>query len=438
MVFPRQTAGRVSLLLCYYIITAISLHGQTTKTQAPVVYEDQNDFRRVVVKKGDTFSGLLQRVGVSYREIYKISNALKPYFNADTVRPGQKMYYRLSGKNNPIISEFRVDLGQKEARYIAADNVARLTGKTVVKVFSPQILKVGALKKERKTQASLVNELFSWRIEHDKGLQEDDDVMLYSDHYEDEYGQFVKGGLVRYMAVRTGGKVYECYLFEGEYFDPKGVPLKSSLFELPMKVKVSISSPFGWRTHPLTWRRDFHPAVDLRAPLGTPVYAAADGRVVEASFDRWLGKHIIIKHKGGFFSLYAHLGNYADNLKIDGTVVQGQEIGQVGDTGVTTGPHLHFAILRNKEPIDPRKYWSLAAVKPLSKHKKEEFFVLKTATDQEMLEQGISAGRFVAFKPVPSKVVPITEEKESQTDPKSAESVVEDTAQDDAILEQLS
>lgn len=447
MVATKHFAGRLFCLWLYFVSMIASVSGQTTKTQAPVVYEDQNDFRRLVVKQGDTFSGIFQNIGLSYREILNISNVLKPHFNANAMYPGQKIYYRTSGKKYPIISELRVDLGKKEARYVAADNAVRLTGKAIVKVFSPQIATVGALKDERRVQASLVDELFSSRVEDDNGLRDHDNIMLYSDHYEDEYGQFVKGGMVRYLALKNGSKVYEGYLFEGEYYDPKGEPWKSALFELPVKIKVSISSGFGWRTHPLTWRRDFHPAIDMRAPLGTPVYAVADGQVVEASFDRWLGKHVIIRHKAGYFSLYAHLGSYSEDLKIGSSIPVGTEIGVVGDTGVTTGPHLHFAILKQKDPVDPRKYWSLAAVKPLSKQKKEEFMLAKLSIEQEMLEQGISPGRFVTVKPVPAKPAVVVEETSDSTavsttsEPAVAEveaPSVESTTQDDAILEQLS
>ena len=415
--FSRKRDAAILAGLLHLFCAAGVLSAQTAKTQAPVVYEDQNDFRRLIVNSGDTFSVLLQRIGLSYKEIFAISSALSPYFNADNVQPGQKIYYRLSGKKYPVVSELRVDLGKKEARYIASERVARLTGKTVIKVFSPKILTVGAMKKNRVAQIKFVEDLFSWRIEHDKGLQDNDDVMVYSEHFEDEYGQFVKGGPLRYLAVRTGGKVYEGYLFEGNYFDSEGTPLKLALFDLPLEINISISSRFGWRTHPLTLRKDFHPALDLRAPLGTPIYAAADGQVVEAGFDRWLGKHVVIKHKGGFHSLYAHMADYAEGLQVGDQVSQKQQIGIVGDTGVTTGPHLHFGILKQKDPVDPRKYWSLAGVKPLPKQKKDEFLLVKASIDQEMLEQGISAGRFVAAKSVP---VPVAELQKDEEKEKSA------------------
>ncbi len=414
MLSRKQDVAVLATLL-YLCFTAAVLSAQTAKTQAPVVYEDQQDFRRLIVNTGDTFSALLQKIGLSYKEIFTISSALKPYFNANNVQPGQKIYYRLSGKRYPIIGELRVDLGKKEARYIASERVARMTGKAVIKVFSPKILTVGAMKKNRVAQMNFVEDLFSWCIEHDKGLQDDDDVMVYSEHFEDEYGQFVKGGPLRYLAVRTGGKTYEGYLFEGNYFDSQGTPLKLALFDLPLDINISISSRFGWRTHPLTLRKDFHPALDLRAPIGTPIYAAADGQVVEASFDRWLGKHVIIKHKGGFHSLYAHMADYAEGLKIGDQVAQKQQIGIVGDTGVTTGPHLHFGILKKKDPVDPRKYWTLAGVKPLTKQQKEEFLLVKASIDQEMLQQGISPGRFVSVKPAPSPAnTPAVEQKDQK------------------------
>ncbi len=111
-----------------------------------------------------------------------------------------------------------------------------------------------------------------------------------------------------------------------------------------------ITSPFGWRRAPFTLRRHFHQGIDIGAPSGAPVKAAAEGVVKEARYRAGWGNLIIIDH-GEYITYYAHLRRIS--IKNGAHVVKGQLIGEVGSTGYSTGPHLHFEIHYNGEPIDP-------------------------------------------------------------------------------------
>ncbi|MBS4023332.1 MAG: M23 family metallopeptidase [Dethiobacter sp.] len=111
-----------------------------------------------------------------------------------------------------------------------------------------------------------------------------------------------------------------------------------------------ITSPFGWRRAPFSLRREFHKGIDIGAPSGTPVVAAADGVVKEARFRSGWGNLIIIDH-GIYVTYYAHLRRIS--VKVGENVVKGQLIGSVGSTGLSTGPHLHFEIHENGLHIDP-------------------------------------------------------------------------------------
>ncbi|MDW7649768.1 MAG: peptidoglycan DD-metalloendopeptidase family protein [Bacillota bacterium] len=117
-------------------------------------------------------------------------------------------------------------------------------------------------------------------------------------------------------------------------------------------VSGRVTSPFGWRRGPFTQRLNFHNGVDFGAPFGTPVYAAASGRVVSASYKRGWGNLVIISH-GTYNTFYAHLRTFS--VKPGEIVEKGQKIAQVGSTGNSTGPHLHFEIHKNGTPLDPLK-----------------------------------------------------------------------------------
>ena len=117
-----------------------------------------------------------------------------------------------------------------------------------------------------------------------------------------------------------------------------------------------LTSPFGWRNDPFTGVRRFHAAVDLAAPTGTPIVAAMEGRVSALGFNAVFGNFIIISHPGNYQTLYAHLHTVA--VQRGDQVRQGATIGTVGSTGLSTGPHLHFAIYRNGRAVNPLDFLS--------------------------------------------------------------------------------
>jgi murein DD-endopeptidase MepM/ murein hydrolase activator NlpD len=125
------------------------------------------------------------------------------------------------------------------------------------------------------------------------------------------------------------------------------------LFIYPLKGS-RLSSPFGWRNDPFTGERRHHAAIDLSAPQGTVVWAAMDGKVSALGYDRTYGNYIILTHAGGYQTMYAHL--YSTSVKNGDTVSKGKQIGTVGSTGYSTGPHLHFAVYKNSRPVNPLDY----------------------------------------------------------------------------------
>ena len=127
---------------------------------------------------------------------------------------------------------------------------------------------------------------------------------------------------------------------------------KSTAF--PITKGSPMTSGFGWRIHPLTKKRKFHSGIDFSAPQGTPIYTFKAGKVEFAGIRGGYGKAVIINHGEGFSTLYGHASKLS--VRKGEQVVAGQMIGDVGSTGFSTGPHLHFEVRVNNKPVNPRPY----------------------------------------------------------------------------------
>ncbi|TCW87305.1 peptidase [Burkholderia sp. SRS-46] len=161
------------------------------------------------------------------------------------------------------------------------------------------------------------------------------------------------------LELRVGGRTFGALWFKppgadkGAYYMLDGTPLEAAAFTMPVKW-TRISSFFGERIHPLSQAMAFHTGVDLAAPSGTRVDAAADGTVSFVGTDPGgYGKYVIVDHADGYSTYYAHLSAYAHGLKVGEPVRQGQRLGSVGMTGAATGPHLHFEVRVADQPVDP-------------------------------------------------------------------------------------
>ena len=141
-----------------------------------------------------------------------------------------------------------------------------------------------------------------------------------------------------------------------DYYDEKGLALKKTLDLKPMEFKKArISSKFGRRFHPILKQYRMRSGVDYAAPMNTKVYASGDGVVTSAKWVGGYGNYITIRHNSEYSTGYGHLKSYAKGIRPGVRVKQGQLIAYVGSTGRSTGPHLHFEVIKNGQRVDPLK-----------------------------------------------------------------------------------
>lgn len=215
---------------------------------------------------------------------------------------------------------------------------------------------------------ALANEFMSvFRGEVDfKRLQKGDRLVLL---YEQKTRLGQPFGSIKILAgmIEENKKGNSLYLFEDKYFDENGKKMESFLLITPINGARIASRFTPKRFHPILKRYRAHLGVDYAAPKGTKIYAAGNGKVTFVGRKSGYGNVIEISHGGGYTSLYAHLNGFAKGVKVGTNVKQKELIAYVGNTGLSTGPHLHFGLYKNKQAIDPLKVVKIEKTNIVSK-----------------------------------------------------------------------
>jgi murein DD-endopeptidase MepM/ murein hydrolase activator NlpD len=139
----------------------------------------------------------------------------------------------------------------------------------------------------------------------------------------------------------------------GDFFDQTGKSLRAAFLRAPLEFR-RISSVFGGREHPILGGWRMHKGLDYAANYGTPVRAIGDGVVIRRGWSNGYGNVLEIRHRNGYITRYGHLSRYAPGINVGTHVAMGQYVANVGSTGLSTGPHLHFEVIVNGQQRDPR------------------------------------------------------------------------------------
>lgn len=198
-------------------------------------------------------------------------------------------------------------------------------------------------------------------------------AIVYNRKYR--LGQPLKNASIKAAVVEVNKKPHFVFGFDGRYYDKSGKEVHGFMFRLPV-AGARVSSRFSLgRKHPILGTIRPHYGVDLAAPMGTAIVAPADGVVTFAGKRGGYGNLVEIRHENNLRSLYGHMHSFATGIKPGRKVKQGQMIGRVGSTGLSTGPHVHFGLYRNNQPINPLSNIKMTS-KELQGKNKEEFNAL--------------------------------------------------------------
>src|SRR5205085_42705 len=287
-----------------------------------------------------------------------IADLIRPVFDLRKMRFGNA--FRLEKESDGTLKAFEYKIDDESVLKVAKGTesyeakVEKLDLETREKTITAEIHSslweaLSDLPK-REYLATELAEIFQWQVDFSTEIQPGDQIRLIVDESLHD-GNFVKYGKIQAAELVNAGRHYRGFRFRDSYYDSKGVSLKRAILASPLKFTPRVSSGFtSRRMHPILGRARAHLATDYAAPAGSPVVAVANGTVVFAGWEGGYGNLVRIKHSSGLVSGYAHLSRIASGIHPGRAVKQGEFVGLVGQTGLATGPHLHFEMAKNGTP----------------------------------------------------------------------------------------
>lgn len=350
---------------------------------------DEFEVEESKVKRNQSLSTILRQYDVSFATIDKIARKAKKVFNVRRIKSGRE-YSVLFTKdtlktpeyfiyeNTPveyIVFDLRDTLnvykGEKEIIY----KRKQIQGKIESSLWNAMVAA-----NANPVLSIELSEIYAWTIDFFGIGKGDEFNVIYEEAFvDDEPIHEIKVIAANFVHHKSDN--YAFAFLEGDnkgFFDDEGKSLQKAFLKAPLRYS-RISSRFSNRRfHPVLKRYRAHHGIDYAAPTGTPVHTIGDGVIVKRGYQKnGGGRYLKIKHNSVYTTTYMHLSRFGKGMKQGVRVKQGQTIGYVGSSGLSTGPHLDFRVHKNGSPINPLKMKS-PPVAPVKKENREEFEILKT------------------------------------------------------------
>jgi murein DD-endopeptidase MepM/ murein hydrolase activator NlpD len=322
------------------------------------------------IRSGQTLASSLRGNGVSAAVVHLIATEMAPVFDFRYARPGDS--YRLTQDEEGAVLLFRYSRSPLQHYTIQRDGTGYLVSRhepelvrrqaRIAGVVSSSLYQAVEALGEEVELANDLAEIFAWDIDFSRSVQPGDEFsILYERLFlvgEGGTETYARPGRILAGRYTNGMNEYKAVYFEqaegrGGYYRPDGSSVRRQLLRAPLNYR-RISSRFSRsRLHPILRVRRPHLGIDYAAPRGTPVWAVADGKVIFRGYSGGLGRLVKVRHANGYVSYYGHLSRYPRGLRVGKRVQQKEVIGYVGSTGLSTGPHLHFQLMKHGKWVDP-------------------------------------------------------------------------------------
>ncbi|MGB0496022.1 MAG: peptidoglycan DD-metalloendopeptidase family protein [Kangiellaceae bacterium] len=346
------------------------------------------------VKKNDNLSLIFKRIGLSPQMVYKISTLDKNTKILTNLRPGKSIYYQLDENRDLLALKYVIDMqntlyveraikkdGQNQSKnheFVSrqVNKAIELRTAYVSGIITDSLFLSG--KRAGMSDSLIINfaNIFAWDIDFILDIRSGDSFsLLYEEKYID--GEKIGNGDIVAAEFINRGQVLKAIRYtdsknNSNFYSEEGLSMRKAFLRAPVNFKYISDSFNPRRFHPVQKRIKPHRGIDYAAPVGTPIRAAGDGKVIASGYNRFNGKYVFIQHGNSIVTKYLHLSK---RLVSKGKrVKQGQTIGKLGSTGMVTGPHLHYEFVVNGVHRNPRTV-KLPKALPISKSEKKKFLV---------------------------------------------------------------
>ena len=352
-----------------------------------------------IIQNNDSIEGILTKFNVKKSEIKFIVNNLKKR-KLDNIYTGRKISLVVKeaedGLNSvvnilyPISSTLSIEIRKNQNDFTIKENVLQLYKKEIVinnkinnNLYSAAV--------NAGIEPNIIVEfarIYGFEIDFQRDIRKEDSFEIYYERFVDDNNIVRDTGKIIYASMNVNNREINLYNFkhknEDGYYDLNGRSIVKSLMKTPIN-GARLSSRFGMRKHPILGYNKMHRGTDFAAPSGTPIMASGSGTVTRARWCGGGGNCVKIKHNSTYETIYAHMKSFARGIKEGRKVKQGQIIGYVGSTGMSTGPHLHYEVIVNGKKVNSQRL-KLPSSKKLNNEARKDFEIERIKIDLKLAE----------------------------------------------------
>jgi murein DD-endopeptidase MepM/ murein hydrolase activator NlpD len=336
---------------------------------APDPIDPEPLVKSITVGSGDTLADVLSNSGVERRPAHAAIQALSKNFNVRKLQVGQTVHLVLDGAEQNQLLELSLKPAVDKIVTTSRDEDGKFFSQLEIMPLQKVLLRASG-RIDDSLYMSLTNSgvapeiiadlimVYSFDVDFQREIRAGDTFDVYYEQFQDDTGKAMKHGNILYGNLTLRGKPLDLYRYVStdenkiDYYNEKGHSVRKALLRTPID-GARLTSRFGKRRHPVLGYTKMHKGADFGARRGTPIRAAGDGVVQRASRYGSFGNYVRIHHTGEYDTAYAHMKGFASGVRKGSTVKQGQIIGYVGTTGRSTGPHLHYEVLKSGKQVNP-------------------------------------------------------------------------------------
>ncbi len=354
---------------------------------------------KYLIKNNDSVEKILKKYQVRSEDIKDISTKLKrkKLSNIYSGRELTMVLKKLNDNSNtlvnlnyPVSNTSSIEVRQSEDSFIVKENILQLYKRDIV-VKNSITSNLYSSAMSANIEPNIIVEfarIFGFEVDFQRDIRKGDWFEIYYEKFIDDNNKVRDTGKIIYASMYVNGEEINLYNFkykdDEEYYDIKGKSITKSLMKTPIN-GARLSSSFGMRKHPILGYNKMHRGTDFAAPSGTPIMASGSGTVTRARWCGGGGNCVKIKHNSTYETIYAHMKSFARGIKEGRKVKQGQIIGYVGSTGLSTGPHLHYEVIVNGKKVNSQKL-KLPSGKILRGDARKEFELKRIKIDLKLSE----------------------------------------------------